>query len=172
MSKLISACLAGIVMAVLLTGAAAAQRFAYVDSERVIKNYKDWATAEQQFNTEYKAWEEEAARMETELQTMFDEYEKQKLILSADKKLEREAAISAKEQALNAFTRDISSPGGKAEKRMAELTRPLYEKITAAIEKVAIQENYDFVFNSVGLAYAKKELEITDKVIEVLESGE
>jgi outer membrane protein len=172
MSKLISACLAGIVMAVLLTGAAAAQRFAYVDSERVIKNYKDWATAEQQFNTEYKAWEEEAARMETELQTMFDEYEKQKLILSADKKLEREAAISAKEQALNAFTRDISSPGGKAEKRMAELTKPLYEKITAAIEKVAIQENYDFVFNSVGLAYAKKELEITDKVIEVLESGE
>jgi Skp family chaperone for outer membrane proteins len=55
---------------------------------------------------------------------------------------------------------------------MEQLVRPLYEKITAAVEKVAIEENYDFVFNSEGLVYGRKELDITDKVIDVLESGE
>jgi outer membrane protein len=110
--------------------------------------------------------------MDQELRTMNDEYDKQKLILSADKKAEKEAAIGAKEQALQAYTRDISGPGGRAERRMKELVQPLYDKITAAIEKVAIANNYDFVFNSAGLAYARKELDITDKVIEMLENGE
>jgi Skp family chaperone for outer membrane proteins len=103
---------------------------------------------------------------------LIQDYEKQKLILSAEKKLEREAAINAKDQALASFTREISSPGGRAEQRMNELVKPLYEEITSAIEKVAIEEDYDFVFNSNGLAYAKKELDITDKVIEILESGD
>lgn len=172
MSRFFRMLLLGIGLTALLSGAAMAQKSAFIDSEKIQANYKEWVTAQEQFNTEFKAWEEEAAQMETDLRTMIDEYEKQKLILSADKKLEREAAIGAKDQALASFTREISSPGGRAERRMNELVKPLYEKITAAIEKVAIEEDYDFVFNSAGLAYAKKELDITDKVIEILESGE
>jgi outer membrane protein len=162
----------GIAMALLLGSASMAQRSAFIDSEKIQANYKEWVTAQEQFNTEFKAWEDEAAQMESELTEMINDYEKQKLILSADKKLEREAAIGAKEQALSSFTREISAPGGKAERRMNELVKPLYEKITAAIEKVAIEEDYDFIFNSAGLAYAKKDLDITDKVIEILESSE
>jgi len=153
-------------------GTAMAQKSAFIDSDKIQASYKEWVKAQEQFNTEYKAWEDEANQMQTDLQKMIDEYDKQKLILSADKKLEREAAINAKDQALASFTREISSPGGKAERRMNELVKPLYEKITAAIEKVAIAENYDFVFNSAGLAYAKKDLDITDKVIEILENEE
>lgn len=152
-------------------GAALAQKSAFIDSDKIQNSYKEWAKAQEQFNTEMKAWEDEAAKINTDLQTMLEEYEKQKLILSADKKAEKEAAISAKEQALQSYTRDISGPGGRAERRMQELVKPLYEKIQAAIEKVAIAENYDFVFNSAGLAYARKELDVTDKVLEMLESG-
>jgi len=159
-------------MVLLFGGTAMAQKAAFIDSERIQAEYKEWAKAQEQFNTEFQAWEQEATVMETDLKQLMDEYDKQKLILSADKKTEREAAISAKEQALASFTREISGPGGKAERRMNELVKPLYEKITAAIERVAIEQNYDFVFNSAGLAYAKKELDITDKVIEVLEKGE
>ena len=157
---------------IIFSTTAAAQKFGFIDSDKIQENYKEWVTAQEQFNTELKAWEDEAAAMENELREMLEDYEKQKLILSADKKAEKEAAIQAKDQALASFTREISSPGGRAERRMNELVKPLYEKITAAIEKVAIEENYEFVFNSAGLAYAKKELDITDKVIEVLEFGE
>jgi outer membrane protein len=170
MSKILKSCVVGIAVGMLLGGTAAAQKFAFVDSEKIKQNYKEWKKAEETFDTEFSAWEEEAAEMETELRQLIQDYEKQKLILSAEKKLEREAAIGAKEEALNTFTREISAPGGKAERRMNELVRPLYERIQAAIEKVAIEENYDFIFNSAGLAYAKKELDITDKVIEILES--
>ncbi len=172
MSKLMRTGLLGIGLVMLLGGTAAAQRFAFIDSDKIQANYKEWQKAQETFNTEYKAWEDQAASMDDELQQMMADYDKQKLILSADKKLEREAEINAKQEALNSFTREISSPGGKAERRMNELVKPLYDKITAAIEKVAIEENYDFVFNSAGLAYAKKDLDITDKVLEILESGD
>jgi len=159
-------------LALICGGVVSAQKLGFIDSEKIQLNYKEWTKAQEQFNTEMKAWQDQAAQMETELKTMLDEYDKQKLILSAEKKAEKEAALNAKEQALQAYTRDISGPGGRAEKRMQELSKPLYEKIQAAIEKLAIAENYDFVFNSAGLAYAKKELDVTDKVIEILESGD
>lgn len=172
MSRFLVASILAVGLLTMIGGPAMAQRSAFIDSEKIQANYKEWVKAQEQFNTEYKAWEDEAGRMEQELRDMLTEYEKQKVILSADKKLEREATINAKQQALESFTRDISAPGGKAERRMNELVKPLYEEITSAIEKVAIEENYDFVFNSAGLAYAKEELDITDKVIEILESGE
>ncbi len=170
MSRLWTISVLGVVMILVLGGTAAAQRLAFVDSESIKNNYTEWRKAEETFNAEFKAWEDEAAKMDTDLRQMIQDYEKQKLILSAEKKLEREAAISAKEQALGSFTREISAPGGKAERRMNELVQPLLDKIQAAIEKVAIEENYDYVFNSTGLAYAKKEHDITEKVIEILES--
>jgi Skp family chaperone for outer membrane proteins len=149
-----------------------AQKNAFIDSEKIQQNYLEWSKATDQFNTELKAWEDEAAQMEMDLKELLEDYQKHQYILSADKKAEREAAISAKEQALASFTKDISAPGGRAERRYNELLTPLFEKITAAIERVAIEENYDFIFNSGGLAYARKDLDITDKVIEVLESGD
>jgi len=157
---------------VMLGGGASAQKLGFIDSEKIQSSYKEWTKAQEQFNTEMKVWEDSAAKMDQDLRAMQDEYDKQKLILSADKKAEKEAAINLKVQALQNYTRDISGPGGKAEKRMQELVKPLYEKITAAIEKVAIANNYDYVFNSSGLAYARKELDITDKVIDALESGQ
>jgi len=172
MFRIFKPVLLGLAVAAIMGGTVMAQKAAFIDSEKIQSNYKEWVKAQEQFNAEYKAWEDEAAQMETDLRQMVDDYEKQKLILSAEKKMEREAAINAKDQALASFTKEISAPGGKAERRMNELVKPLYEKITAAIEKVAIDEDYDFVFNSAGLAYAKKDLDITDKVIEILESGD
>ena len=71
-------------------------KFGYVDSDRIFAEYKDWAKAQDDFNTEYKAWDDEAKEMQKALEEMIDEFEKQKLILSDEKKKEREAAIEAK----------------------------------------------------------------------------
>lgn len=158
-------------LAFLLGSSASAQKFGFIDSEKIQTGFKEWAKAQDQFSTEYKAWDDEASRMNQELQDMIAEYQKQQLILSAEKKAEREAAINAKQQALESFTRDINGPGGRAEKRMKELAAPLQEKIQMTIEKIAIERNLDFVFNSASLAYSKKELDITDAVLEALESG-
>ncbi len=155
----------------LLASAVSAQvgKYGYVDSDKIFAEYKAWVKAQEEFNTEYKAWDDEAKKMQKELEDMVVEYEKQKLILSAEKKKEREAQIEAKRSALDAYTKEIFGPAGTAERKNNELVRPLLEKINAAIERVATEGNYDFIYNSAGLAYAKKDYDVTDKVLQILE---
>lgn len=144
-------------------------KFGYVDSDRIFAEYKDWAVAQEEFNTEYKAWDDEAKEMQKALEELVEEYEKQKLILSEEKKKEREAAIEAKRSALDAFTKEIFGPEGTAERKNSALVKPLLEKINGAIERIATEGNYDFIYNSNGLAYAKKDYDITEKILEILE---
>lgn len=156
-------------MLIMAASAGAQGKFGFVDSDKIFTNYKEWQKAQEDYNAEYKAWDEEGQTMQQDLEDLIAEYDKQKLILSPEKKKEREAAIDAKRQALDAFTKQIFGPSGKAESRNTELVRPLLEKINNAIERVAMENNYDFIFNSSGLAYARQDYDITDKILEALE---
>jgi outer membrane protein len=163
--------IAGFVVLILSSsGYAQIAKFGYVDSDRIFAEFKEWGKAQEEFNIQYKAWDDEAKTMQKELDEIMTEYEKQKLILSTEKKKEREAVIDTKRQALDAFTKDIFGPAGTAERKNNELVKPLLEKINAAIERAATEGNYDFVYNSSGLAYAKKEYDMTDKVLKLLET--
>jgi outer membrane protein len=169
--KSISVILAAIFALCILSTTAVAQigKFGYIDSDRIFTDYQAWVKAQEEFNTLYKAWDDEAKEMQQELEDMVMEYEKQKLILSAEKKKEREASIEAKRSSLDAFTKEIFGPAGTAERKNNELVKPLLDKINNAIERVATEENFDFIFNSAGLAYAKKDYDITEKILEMLE---
>ncbi|MCP4703932.1 MAG: OmpH family outer membrane protein [candidate division Zixibacteria bacterium] len=162
--------LAAVLMLVFsLSGFAQAVKNEYIDSDKIFLEYTEWSKAQEEFNTDYNAWEVQAKEMQTEFEEMLEEYNRQRLILSDEKKKEREAAIEAKKKALDAFTGQVFGPGGEAERRNNALIQPLLEKINAAIEQVATDGNYDFVFNSAGLAYAKKDYDITEKVLDILE---
>jgi len=157
-----------------LTASVSAQtmKIGFVRDERIKKEFPGWVKAEEQWKTETKAWEDEAMAKQDELQTMKDDYDKQKLILSDEKKREKEAAISAKEEALDAFTRQIYGPDGTAERKHAQLLDPLLEIISNAIEAIAIEGNYDVIFTlQSGLGYIKEEYDVTDKVIKHLEEA-
>lgn len=144
-------------------------KFGYIDSDKIYREYKEFAKAEEELETEYRAWDEEAKEMQRELEEIMTDYEKQKLILSEEKKREREAAIDAKRQALDAFTREIFGPQGAAERKRAALQQPIIDKIQEAINQIATEGNYDFIFNSAMLSFAKPEYDITDKILEILE---
>ncbi len=51
---------------------------------------------------------------------------------------------------------------------MAELSKPIRDKILEVIEEIAIENNYDIIFDAgtVNIAYAKKSLDLTDEVLE------
>jgi len=148
-------------------------KIGFVKDDRIKQEYKAWQRAQKQWETESKAWDDEAAAKQKEIQDLTEEYDKQKLILSEDKKQEKEAAIQAKQDALDAYTRLIYGPGGTAEKKQAQLIQPLLEKVTKAIQAVAEEGDYDVVFTlQSGLGYIKDKYDITDKVLAYLDKEE
>jgi len=173
-TRLLTALVALFVVAVVLTPAVSAQgvKMGFVKEDRIQQEYKGWQRAQEQWNTESKAWEDEAVSKQQELQDLADEYEKQKLILSDEKKREREAAINAKKEALDAYTRQVFGPAGTAESKQAQLLQPILENIQRAIEEVAVEGNYDVIFTLQGIAYIKDAYDVTDEVLARLEEIE
>jgi len=152
------------------TAEAQSVKIGFVDSEKIIQNYEAWRKAEEQFQTEARAWEDEYEKM---LRGYVDdslEFQKKKLILSSERKAQWQAEINAKRIAAESFGKDVFGPNGQSERKRAALMKPLIENLNAAINKVASEGNYDAILNPDALAYANPALDITDKVIAALEN--
>jgi outer membrane protein len=148
-------------------------KIGFVRDDVIQTQYSGFQRAQEQWNLEYKAWEDEALAKQKEIEDLLSEYDKQKLILSEEKRAEKEAAIRAKQEALDAYTRQIFSPGGTAEKKQDALISPVLEKANKAIEAVAIEGDYDVIFTyQSGLGFIKESYDVTDKVLEHLEKQE
>jgi outer membrane protein len=158
-------------LGVLLGGVANAQtaKIGYVNDDRIINEFEGWQKAQEQWEVDRKAWEDEANAKAEDIAELEAEFERQSLILSEEKKAERLAQIETKKEDLDAFTGRIFGPGGTAERKHEELINPLLESINQAIQDVAIEDNYDVVLTLGAVAYIKESFDITDRVLEKLE---
>ncbi len=147
-------------------------KIGYVNDERILQEYQAVVKAQEQWDLERRAWDEEATAKQEELIELQNEYEKQKLILSEEKRKEKEAEINAKRDALDAYTKQIFGPGGTAEQKYTQLMQPILEKINKAIEAVALEGNYDVIFTLQSIGYIKESYDVTDKVLKYLEEYE
>lgn len=148
-------------------------KIGFVKDDRIQLEYKAFQKAKEQWELDEKAWEEEAVNKQVDLQELETEFEKQKLILSEDKKREKEASINVKRDDLDAYTRRIFGPNGEAERKYKILTEGLIETINKAIEAVSIEMNLDVVFTlQSGLGYIKYDYDITDKVLKYLDENQ
>ena len=165
------AVIAAMALAVIFTASVAqAQvlKIGFIKEDRIRGEYKAFQKAEEQWNVESKAWEDEANTKQLELQQLLDDYDKQKLILSEEKKKEREAALRAKKDALDAYTKTVFGPGGQAEQKQKILLEPIFGAVNKAIEAVSIENGYDVVFTLTSIGYIKESFDVTDKVLEYL----
>ncbi len=145
-------------------------KIGFINDETIKTKYPPFLRAQEQFETERKAWDKETQDKNDELNALLEDYNNQKIVLSDEKKKEREATIRTKKDALDFFTRQIYGPSGTAERKQAELLQPILDKITQAIAAVAEEENYDVIFTlNSGLGYIKPSYEVTDKVLAKLE---
>jgi outer membrane protein len=142
-------------------------KIGYVDSQRIFAEFQEYQDAQAKFDKDVEAWNAQADEMKTEVDNLTQELQNQSLILSPEKKKEREDYLKAKQDTLKQFLDATFGTDGKAERRMAELSKPIRDKVLEAIESLAIKNDYSIIFDAgtVNIAYAKKSLDITDDVL-------
>ncbi len=145
-------------------------KIAYIDSDRIRAEYDEFAEAQAEFDKMVREWETEAESLKSELMSLQEEYENQALLLSDEKRQELEMRIQDKRMEYEDFLARIFSENGLAQKKNAELTKPLLEKINNELYELAEDEHLDVILDIAGggVAYARPELEITDQLIERL----
>lgn len=157
-----------VIVLFLLAGSGWAQgKIGYVDSQRIFSELPEFKEAEAKFNKEVEDWEVQADDMKAEIDSLIVEKDKNSLVWSATKKKEVEDRLTAKQDTLQQFLDITFGPGGKAERRMNELSQPLKERVIAIIRRIAIENDYDMVLDAavVSIAFAKESLDLTDDVI-------
>lgn len=170
-SRLIAHLLVGLVLLTAIsTGEAADLKIGYIDSQQIFRAYKGTADAQAKLDTEVAEWEKKAEDMRVEIEDLQKELEAQSLLLSEEKKKEKEQTLQGKYAEYQQFVTSIWGPQGEAVKRNEELTQPIIEKIDTILKKIAEDEDYTFIFDAVGgaLVYAKPTFDLTEQVIEEL----
>ncbi len=147
--------------------AMAQAKIGYVDSQKIFAQSPEFQEAQAKLDKEVEDWQSLAATMNDEIKKLKEDSEKNSLVWSSSKKKESDALLQAKQDTLQQYLDATFGQNGKAEKRMAELSKPIKDRIIGIIRRIAIENDYDIVLDAanVSIAYAKESLDLTDEVM-------
>jgi len=159
-----------IVLMILLTSVgptvvSAQVKFGYVDSQRIFATFQLAIDTQKRFEEERTAALQELQNMEQDFMTAQQSLEQQSLLLSEEKKRQKQQELQDMYLRIQNSTQDKEQELGR---RREELLQPVYAEIDAAIKKVSTAEGCDFVMDALNLLDAKEEYDLTEKIMKEL----
>jgi len=150
---------------------AGAQKYAYVNTDEIMKKMTEYKEAQTQIDQLSESWQKEVEKKKAEVKKMFDEFRRDEVMLTDDMKKRRLDEIEAKEGEVKEFQRQKFGVNGELFTKRQELLKPIQEKIYKAIKEVAEAGNYQFIFdmaNNSSILYADPKLDKTETVMRKL----
>ncbi len=153
-----------LVLSFLLNLAWAADKFAYVDLSRTFSEYGKTKDYDKVLGDKEAKYEAERNKKVDEIKQLQDKMN----LLSEKEKQTKKTELDTKAKALQDFDRQNQTDLRKdQDEKMKELLKDIEE----AIKHYAEKEGYTLVFNDRVLVYQTKSMDISDKIIEILNKG-
>lgn len=147
----------------------------YVHSEKILAELPESQDVQKELDDLQKGWEQELVGIQQQLQEMQENYERQNLLLSDDRKKELQQEMQQLALKGNRFQEEKFGQQGEFARKSQELIAPLLERVQTAIDAVAERENCDMVFDtrSANIVYvkAKEAWDLSDAVIAELKKS-
>jgi outer membrane protein len=147
----------------------AGEKVGYVEIEKVISEMPEAKPIKEKLEKEARQAQADLEKMQKDLKDAYDEYERKKAMMRADEQKKKEEELQTKMQQLQ---QQGLSKREALQKREAELLKPVEEKISKTIEKIAQQNGYSIILNKGGVAntvlYGDKSNNLTYKLIDAL----
>lgn len=163
----------GLVLAIMILAASTtlAQKYAFVDTEYILKNIPEYNDAQSLLDDMAAEWQKEIEEKYTEIDRLYQAYQAEAVLLPEEMKKKREDEIIKKEQEVKDLQRQRFGKDGDLFKKRQELIKPIQEKIYNAIEDIAVQQNYAIIFDKAGslsMLYANEKYDLSDDVLSKL----
>lgn len=136
-------------------------KLAYVDLSKIFENYNKTKDYDKLLTDQQDVYEKERQKKVEEIKQM-----ENKINLLADKEKENQKKLM--EDKIKALRDFDQTKQADLRKQQDEKMREILKDIEQAIRQYAESQGYDLVFNDRVLVYQKKTLDITDKIIEIL----
>lgn len=155
---------------VLASFALADIKIGYVDSNEIMNNFDEVRQVQADLEKEQRRLESEFNELVFGLDSLKQDYDRQRLLMSDTRRNEKENEIANKEKSVQKFQLDKFGPEGEIYRIQNELLKPVLAKIDAAIQKVGSERGYDFILDAMSgaLLYALDSHNLTEDVMDEL----
>jgi outer membrane protein len=160
-----------VVMAFFSLSSLSAQKYAYVDSEYILKNVPEYQDAQIQLDELSEKWQNEIEAKFLEIDQLYKKYQADVVLLPADMKQKREDEIINLEREVKQYQNEKFGSDGELFQKRQELVKPIQDKIFNALEEIAKSKNYAFIFDKSGSAtimFADPKYDLSDDVLDEL----
>jgi outer membrane protein len=156
-------------------GMSAQTKVGYIDSKIIMEQFIDAKDAQQNLDNLVSTWKNEILVMNDSLEFVRIDFEKKKLILTEKVREQREKEIQELDRKINDFKVRKFGENGEYFQKQIELMKPVQDKIFKAIQDVAREGEYDYVFDrssEILLLYVNEKYDLTQRVIKKLETSQ
>jgi outer membrane protein len=125
--------------------AKAQTKIGYVNLNQLIDLLPDTKAIQGQLDVYSKQFQDQYTAMTTEYQSKGQQYEAQRATMTDAVRTAKEAELQDLQKRIQAFSTDASQ---KVQTRTSELSKPLFDKVRAAVAAVAKEKGYAYVINT------------------------
>lgn len=126
---------------------ASAQKFAIVDTEYILSQIPAYQEAQKQLNDLSAQWQKEIEAKFQEVDQMYKDYLKNRIVMTEEDMRIREAEIEKKEKEAKELQRSKFGVGGELFKKRQELIKPIQDDVYTAIKQLADEKSYEVIFD-------------------------
>ena len=146
-----------------------AQKFAYVDTEYILKHLPDYKAAQSQLDGLSKQYQKQIDDSFVQIDKMYKAYQADQVLLTDDMRKRRENDIIESEKKAKEMQRQKFGPEGELFQMRVKLLKPIQENVSKVIGETAKNKFIDFVFDksseSTMMIYASASYDISNDVI-------
>lgn len=159
--------LAGLMLVAPAT-AFAQQKIAVVDTQRAVMETEEGMRAQSTLKKVFDNKQRELDKKQEDLQKEREDIEKQRNVLSAEAWQKR---VEAWQRDMAQLQSTFLEYNKELQKKQGELTEPIFRRTVGVIRRLATTEGYDMVVDKQAVPYVRGDLDLTDKVIQLVNSG-
>ncbi|WNM19318.1 OmpH family outer membrane protein [Flavobacterium capsici] len=150
-------------------------KIGYIDMEYILQNVNDYSEAKNQLEQKAQKWKQDIEAKKVEIAKLKDALKTEKALLTKELIEEREEEIAFQEQELLDFQQKRFGPNGDLITQKAVLVKPIQDQVFTAVQDIAEQQKYDFIFDKssdLTMLFANKRYDISDRVLRTLNRAE
>lgn len=155
-------------LAVLALTTLQAQRFGYVNTEVILNKIPEYQEAQGEIDEISQQWQADLEEKYQNIEQMYEEYQRQEVLLPEDVRQERQEAIFAAEREAKEFREKKFGYDGELFSLQEAKLQPIQDRVFRAVETVAKRKRINFMFDKAGEVtwlYTDATYDMTDEVL-------
>ncbi len=157
------------ILATVFTASTFAQKFAFVDSEYILRNIPSYIAAQEELDNLSENWESIIKKEYEVIEELYKSYKAERVLLSEEMRQKREEDIINKENEVKAMQQQYFGPEGELFSKREELVKPIQDAVYKAVRELTAEGGYAIIFDTssgASILYSNPRYDMSDEILE------